>query len=156
MQNTTPLELTNNSKLSNKAFNQVTNFFNQTINFDYLKHWNKLSEFCPNNNDLQNAHLVDIEDIQDIVSGYSFKERDKLFSGLQNTIEGLELRMYNLPCVYDEESLIGEEEYESLDIILTNTRFLINEIDWHLTATDSMMANLSKQLDTTINQLKTF
>ena len=156
MQNTTPLELANNSKLSNIAFKQVIKFFNQTINFDYQKHWNKLSEFCPNNNDLENAHLLDMDKIQDIVSGYSFQERDKLFSGLQNTIEGLELRMYSLPCVYDEEDLTGEAEYESLDIILTNTRTLLNEINWHLTATDSMMANLSKQLDTTINQLKTF
>ena len=154
MYKTTPLELANNSKLSNT--DKVIKFFNQTINFNYQKHWNKLSEFCPNNNDLENAHLVDIDDIQDIVSGYSFQERGKLFNGLQNTIETLELRMYNLPCVYDEEDLASEAEYESLDTILTNTRYLLGEIDWHLTATDSMMANLSKQLDTTINQLKTF
>ena len=156
MYKTTPLELTNNSKLSNTAFKQVIKFFNQTINFNYQKHWNKLSEFCPNNNDLENAHLVDMDKIQDIVSGYSFQERDKLFSGLQNTIEGLELTMHNLPCVYDEESLIGEEEYESSQIILTNTRYVLGEINWHLTTTDSMMAKQSKQLDTTINQLKTF
>ena len=151
MYKTTPLELANNSKLSNT--DKVIKFFNQTINFNYQKHWNKLSEFCPNNNDLENAHLVDIDHIQDIVSGYSFQERGKLFSGLQNTIEGLELRMYNLPCMYDEEDLASEAEYESLDIILTNTRYLLNEIDWHLTATDSMMANLSKQLDTTFKLL---